>query len=162
MKFEMNKQTIITALLAAALALTACSTQKEEAPQPLDDVMMQAFYWDVPVDEQAKNGSWWDHLREMAPELKAAGISSLWTPVPAKGNWGIVDSGYGIYDHYDLGNYDQKGTVETRYGSRASEAESIKGMNELLYQEAARNKRALNYQRTAADPRACKHRNHQL
>ena len=44
----------------------------------------------------------------------------------------------------------------------ASEAESIKGMNELLYQEAARNKRAINYQRTAADPRACKHRNHQL
>jgi hypothetical protein len=32
----MNKQTFITALLAAALALTACTTQKEEAPQPLD------------------------------------------------------------------------------------------------------------------------------
>ena len=44
----------------------------------------------------------------------------------------------------------------------ASEAESIKGMNELLYQEAARKKRAINYQRTAADPRVCKHRNHQL
>ena len=44
----------------------------------------------------------------------------------------------------------------------ASEAESIKGMNELLYQEAARNKRAINYQRTAAEPRARKHRNHQL
>ena len=36
----MNKQTFITALLAAALALTACSTQKEEALQTLDDVMM--------------------------------------------------------------------------------------------------------------------------
>ena len=44
----------------------------------------------------------------------------------------------------------------------ASEAESIKGLNELLYQEAARKKRAINYQRTAADPRVCKHRNHQL
>ena len=126
----MNKQTFITALLAAALALTACSTQKEEALQTLDDVMMQAFYWDVPVDEQAKDGSWWDHLREMAPELKAAGISSLWTPVPAKGNWGIVDSGYGIYDHYDLGNYDQKGTVETRYGSRAELEQMIGVMHE--------------------------------
>ncbi len=127
----MNKQTFITALLAAALALTACTTQKEEAPQPLDDVMMQAFYWDVPVDEQAKNGSWWDHLREMAPELKAAGISSLWTPVPAKGNWGIVDSGYGIYDHYDLGNYDQKGTMETRYGSRAELEQMIGAMHDV-------------------------------
>ena len=87
--------------------------------QPLDDVMMQAFYWDVPVDDQAKDGTWWDHLSSLVPELKAAGISSLWTPIPAKGNWGIYDSGYGIYDHYDLGNYDQKGSVETRYGSRA-------------------------------------------
>ena len=33
----MNKQTFIAALLAAALALTACSTQKEEALQPLND-----------------------------------------------------------------------------------------------------------------------------
>ena len=113
------------------LALTACSTQKEEPLKPLDDVMMQAFYWDVPVDEQAKDGSWWDHLREMAPELKAAGISSLWTPIPAKGNWGIVDSGYGIYDHYDLGNYDQKGTVETRYGSRAELEKMIGAMHDV-------------------------------
>lgn len=99
--------------------LTTCSTQKDEPLQPLDDVMMQAFYWDVPVDAQAKDGTWWDHLSSLAPELKAAGISSLWTPIPAKGNWGIYDSGYGIYDHYDLGNYDQKGSIETRYGSRA-------------------------------------------
>ena len=103
----------------AVCSLTACSTQKKESLQPLDDVMMQAFYWDVPVDDQAKNGTWWDHLSSLASELRAAGISSLWTPIPAKGNWGIYDSGYGIYDHYDLGNYEQKGTVETRYGSRA-------------------------------------------
>ena len=56
---------------------------------------------------------------------------------------------------------DSKPTVEIAM-QWASEAESIKGMNELLYQEAAQNKRAINCQRTAADPRACKHRNHQL
>ena len=106
-------------VVAVACLLVACSTQREEPLRPLDDVMMQAFYWDVPVDDQAKNGTWWDHLSSLVPELRAAGISSLWTPIPAKGNWGIYDSGYGIYDHYDLGNYDQKGTVETRYGSRA-------------------------------------------
>lgn len=32
--------------------------------------------------------------------------------------------GYGVFDHYDLGNYDQKGTVETRFGSR-SELEAM-------------------------------------
>ena len=51
-----------------ALSLTACTAQKDEPLQPLDDVMMQAFYWDVPVDDQAKNGTWWNHLSEIASE----------------------------------------------------------------------------------------------
>ena len=113
-----------------ALSLTACTAQKDEPLQPLDDVMMQAFYWDVPVDDQAKNGTWWNHLSEIASELRVAGISSLWTPIPAKGNWGIYDSGYGIYDHYDLGNYEQKGTVETRYGSRTELENMMATMHE--------------------------------
>ena len=83
-----------------------------------NDVMMQAFYWDVPVDAVNKNGSWWDTLRVKAPELASAGITGIWTPAPSKGNFGIYDMGYGIFDHFDLGNYDQKGTVETRFGSR--------------------------------------------
>lgn len=84
-----------------------------------NDVMMQAFYWNLPVDEAAKNGTWWDNLANKSSELKSAGFTGLWLPAPSKGNWGIVDMGYGVYDHYDLGNYDQKGTVETRFGSRA-------------------------------------------
>ncbi|WP_258105421.1 T9SS type A sorting domain-containing protein [Marinoscillum sp. MHG1-6] len=89
-----------------------------------DDVMMQAFYWDVPVDDQNKNGTWWDNLSGKAAALDSAGITGIWVPSPAKGNFGIWDMGYGIFDHYDLGNYDQKGTVETRFGSRA-ELESM-------------------------------------
>ena len=96
----------------------------------LDDVMMQAFYWDVPVDEITQNGTWWDNLKAKAPELKAAGITGIWTPCPAKGNWGIVDNGYGIYDHYDLGNYNQKGTVETRFGSRTELEQMIAVMHQ--------------------------------
>jgi alpha-amylase len=83
-----------------------------------NDVMMQAFYWNVPVDKDAKNGTWWDILNGQADELKSAGITGIWIPCPSKGNWGIEDMGYGVYDHYDLGNYNQKGTVETRFGSR--------------------------------------------
>ncbi len=84
-----------------------------------NDVMMQAFYWNVPVDEAGLNGTWWDGLASDATLLKNAGFTGLWLPSPAKGNWGIIDMGYGIYDHYDLGNYYQKGTTETRFGSRA-------------------------------------------
>lgn len=84
-----------------------------------NDVMLQAFYWNVPVDETNKNGTWWDVLKAKCPELKTAGFNALWVPPPSKGNWGISDAGYGVYDHYDLGAYNQKGSTETRYGSKA-------------------------------------------
>ncbi|MEW6652666.1 MAG: alpha-amylase family glycosyl hydrolase [Bacteroidota bacterium] len=84
-----------------------------------NDVMMQAFYWDVPVDIVNKNGTWWDTLRIKAPSLSSAGFTGMWIPPPSKGNWGITDMGYGIFDHYDLGNYNQKGSIETRFGSRS-------------------------------------------
>lgn len=83
-----------------------------------NDVMMQAFYWNVPVDEVTKNGYWYDTLKAKIPAMKTAGITALWMPPPSKGNWGISDMGYGIFDHYDLGNYNQKGSTQTRFGSR--------------------------------------------
>lgn len=94
-----------------------------------NDVMMQAFYWNVPVDDVAKNGTWWDNLSAKSDELKDAGFTALWIPAPSKGNWGIWDMGYGIYDHYDLGNYDQKGTIETRFGSRKELEDMIDAMH---------------------------------
>ncbi|GCC52659.1 T9SS C-terminal target domain-containing protein [Chryseotalea sanaruensis] len=83
-----------------------------------NDVMMQGFYWDVPVDAANFNGSWWNNLKNKSTTLKNAGITGIWVPSPAKGNFGIYDMGYGIFDLYDLGNYNQKGTTETRFGSR--------------------------------------------
>jgi alpha-amylase len=84
-----------------------------------NDVMLQAFYWNVPVDKKNNNGSWWNNLTNKANELKSSGFTAIWIPPPSKGNWGIEDNGYGIYDYYDLGNYYQKGTTETRFGSKS-------------------------------------------
>ncbi|MBC35460.1 MAG: hypothetical protein CL663_05400 [Bacteroidetes bacterium] len=81
------------------------------------NTILQGFYWDVPVDDQAKNGSWYDSISVKLDHFQDLGIEAIWMPPPSKGNWGIYDSGYGVYDHYDLGNYDQIGTTETRYGS---------------------------------------------
>lgn len=94
-----------------------------------DDVMMQAFYWDVPVDESGNNGFWWDSLAAKSSDMANAGFTGLWVPSPSKGNFGIVDMGYGIYDHYDLGNYNQKGTTETRFGSRSELEDMISDMH---------------------------------
>jgi alpha-amylase len=108
-----------------------------------NDVMMQAFYWNLPVDEANKNGYWWDTLRVKAPELKSAGITALWLPSPSKGNWGIADMGYGIYDPYDLGAYNQKGSVETRFGSKAELINMINTMHQVpridVYADAVLN-----------------------
>ncbi|HYG01023.1 MAG TPA: alpha-amylase family glycosyl hydrolase [Chryseosolibacter sp.] len=94
------------------------------------DVMIQGFYWDVPVDADDKNGFWWDSLQSKATALRDIGITGIWVPSPAKGNFGIYDMGYGIFDLYDLGNYQQKGTTETRFGSRAELHNMIWAMHE--------------------------------
>lgn len=96
------------------------------------DVMLQAFYWDVPIDAENNKGLWWNNLANKASDFKNFGITGIWVPSPAKGNWGIYDMGYGIYDHYDLGNYSQKGSVETRFGSRSELENMISAMHDTL------------------------------
>ncbi|KZN67829.1 alpha-amylase family glycosyl hydrolase [Pseudoalteromonas luteoviolacea] len=113
------KSHLNTTKLAPSYVLAMCmSISLPTTSFATDDVMLQGFFWDVPVDEKNNNGIWWDNLANKAPALSQAGFSSIWIPPPSKGNWGIIDMGYGIYDHYDLGSYLQKGTVETRFGSQ--------------------------------------------
>ena len=116
-----------TLLFMLALLLFSITGLKAQ-----NDAMMQAFYWNVPVNVSTLHGSWWDTLNSKATMLKNAGITGLWVPCPAKGNWGITDMGYGIYDHYDLGNYFQKGSTETRFGSR----QALTNMLQLATREA--------------------------
>ncbi len=82
-------------------------------------VLLQGFYWDVPVDVENKKGTWYKHLESKLPYLQEIGVTGIWSPAPSKGNWGIYDMGYGIYDHYDLGDFDQIGTRSTRFGTRS-------------------------------------------
>ena len=79
-------------------------------------VMMQAFYWDAPVKEN-KRGEWWNYLAERAPQLASSGFSTLWLPPFSKAA-GPDSNGYDPYDYFDLGDFDQKGSVKTLYGNR--------------------------------------------
>ena len=61
------------------------------------------------------NTSWVEITRRM-PELAEAGYSSLWLPPPTKGSGGL-SVGYDLWDPFDLGGKDQRGTFPTRYGT---------------------------------------------
>ena len=52
------------------------------------------------------------------PELAEAGYSSLWLPPPTKGS-GRLSVGYDLWDPFDLGGREQRGTFQTRYGTEA-------------------------------------------
>jgi alpha-amylase len=80
---------------------------------PTNGVMMQYFHW-----YNAADGQFWNELASAAEHLAAAGVTSLWLPPAFKGVGGAFEVGYGAYDFYDLGEFDQKGTVRTKYGTK--------------------------------------------
>src|ERR1700712_3839827 len=81
-------------------------------------VLLQAFYWDCPKRDN-KEFTWWNFVKEKIPGLNAAGFTALWLPPASKGaNLGGMSMGYDPYDFYDLGEFDQKGSVKTWFCSK--------------------------------------------
>lgn len=97
-------------------------TKKYPAMQCIkqNETMMQYFEWYYPND-----GSLWKSVRENVKELSELGITALWLPPACKAANGVNDVGYGIYDLYDLGEFDQKGTIRTKYGTKEEYLEAI-------------------------------------
>ncbi len=88
-------------------------------------VIMQTFYWDCPKLENQEY-QWWNFIKTKLPSLSQAGFTALWLPPLNKaGNVGGMSMGYDPYDYYDLGEFDQKGTVKTWFGSKAELADLI-------------------------------------
>jgi len=85
-------------------------------------VMMQGFYWDCPE-------GWYSTMADKAAELHnmqgGCGIDRIWFPAPQKSNSGRYSMGYDPYDYYDLGQYPQKGTVATHFGTQDDLKETL-------------------------------------
>ncbi len=60
----------------------------------------------------------WNEIALKMPELAEAGYDSLWLPPPTKGSGGL-SVGYDLFDRFDLGSKDQRGSIRTRYGTEA-------------------------------------------
>lgn len=87
-------------------------------------LMMQYFEWNMPND-----GQLWNQLKEDASHLKEMGVSAVWLP-PAYKAASQDDVGYAPYDLYDLGEFDQKGTVRTKYGTKEEYLAAIDALHE--------------------------------
>ena len=105
-------------------------TENHAQPSPAnpDDVvnplLLQAFAWDLPADS-----THWRLLADNAALLADCGVSSVWLPPAYKGQAGVEDVGYGVYDTYDLGEFDQKGTVPTKYGTKEDYLAAIEALH---------------------------------
>jgi alpha-amylase len=86
-------------------------------------VMFQFFEWNCKAD-----GSLWRELAERAQEIKNLGTTAVWMPPPYKALNGATDTGYAPYDLYDLGEFDQKGSVRTKYGTKEEYLAAIKAV----------------------------------
>ncbi len=95
----------------------ACGSRKATGPvsgEERNGVMMQFFEWYLPCDH-----SLWNRLSSgEADNLAAAGVTALWLPPATKGAFGDQGTGYAVYDLYDLGEFDQKGSIPTKYGTK--------------------------------------------
>ncbi len=91
----------------------------------LKGTMLQHFHWYTPDD-----GNLWKQIKEDAPRLAGLGFTAIWLPPAFKAANGGYSTGYDVYDLYDLGEFDQKGTVRTKYGTRDEYLEALKAIKE--------------------------------
>jgi len=92
----------------------------------LNGVMMQCFHWYIPA-----GGTLWDEVTHNAKDLADAGFTAMWLPPAYKGLGGGYDVGYGVYDMFDLGEFDQKGSVATKYGTRQQYLAAIGALHQV-------------------------------
>jgi alpha-amylase len=85
--------------------------------------IIQFFHWYLPTD-----GNFWKEVKEKAEELSQLGINAAWLPPAFKASAGGYSVGYDVYDLYDLGEFDQKGTVRTKYGTKEEYIQAVKAL----------------------------------
>jgi alpha-amylase len=75
--------------------------------------LVQFFEWYCPAD-----GQHWKWFADEIPHLISSGITAAWLPPAYKGTRGPESEGYDVYDIYDLGEFNQKGSIRTKYGTK--------------------------------------------
>lgn len=111
----------------------------DDQPSPENRTMFQAFEWYCPSDHNH-----WRRLRDAVPSLAAIGIDNMWIPPGCKAGW-HGSNGYDLYDLFDLGEFDQKGSRRTKWGTKEELVDMIQVANKNqigIYWDAVLNHKA--------------------
>ena len=127
--FKISKRFIsVYLIIGLYFFLASCSSNnndEEKSQEPVSvgrdlsvyltnkGVMMQGFYWDV-----EPRFEWWNTISAKTTNWAQIGIDKLWLPPVSKGQSGGYSMGYDPSDYFDLGEFNQHGTMETRFGSK--------------------------------------------
>lgn len=120
--------------------------------------LLQFFHWYYP-----DGGKLWNEVAEKAGSLAKMGVTDVWLPPIYKGAAGGFSVGYDTYDLFDIGEFEQKGTVATKYGDRAGlinacdtlKASGVKVMLDVVFNHkmGADEKEAVRIRRVDQDDR---------
>ncbi|MGM0368945.1 MAG: alpha-amylase domain-containing protein [Bacillota bacterium] len=112
-----------------------------------NETLLQSFYWELGkgdyADEYSEEVNLWNLLAKRADKFAELGITSIWVP-PANKGQSPNDVGYGVYDLWDLGEFDQAGGVRTKYGTREELEAAIADLHKndiSVYYDAVLNHR---------------------
>lgn len=105
--------------LALALSFSAASSYAYT-----NGTILQYFDWDSNGD-----GQHWVRVKNSAQSWADKGVTAFWLPPAYKGGAGSNDVGYGVYDIFDLGEFQNRwepaGTVRTRWGTKDQYIQAI-------------------------------------
>jgi alpha-amylase len=108
---------------ALRLLLSISFRHQEKSVSYTNGTMMQYFHWYIPND-----GTLWSTVKANAQSLANVGFTAIWLPPAYKGSSGGYDVGYGVYDIFDLGEFDQKGSIRTKYGTHEEYLAAVKAL----------------------------------
>ena len=90
-----------------------------------NQTLIQYFHWYYNEPENL-----WTKAAKEASNLAEMGITGVWFPPAYKGNNGGYSIGYDTYDLFDLGEFDQKNSVNTKYGNKEEYLKAIDALHE--------------------------------
>jgi len=90
-----------------------------------NQTLIQYFHWYYNEPDNL-----WTKAVKEAANLAAMGITMAWLPPSYKGTNGSYSIGYDTYDLYDLGEFDQKNSTATKYGTKEEYLKAIKAFQD--------------------------------